>query len=287
MNDRSKTCALATCGSSPNVISLPASAAGPTRSRSPDGRNTALSGRVLAPASPSAPRASSKARPTKDTCGLKCSDSSKNPNLNEFLANRLKQRFGSAGSMEYSQTWKAKVTPAGRQYWAHTASGRRTSGNESTGWPTPNTPSGGPNVKPTATHIGGMDLEGAATLAGWPTPMAGSPGTESYNPAGNTDSSRRTVALTAGWATPTQRDHKDGASTLENTPINGLLGRQVSLSLVPTEKRGALNPEFSLWLMGFPIEWASCGARVTRSSRKSRRSSSLPHPRQAKTLLQV
>lgn len=32
-----------------------------------------------------------------------------------------------------------------------------------------------------------------------------------------------------GWATPTVRDHKDGASTLDNTPINGLLGRQVSL----------------------------------------------------------
>jgi hypothetical protein len=30
---------------------------------------------------------------------------------------------------------------------------------------------------------------------GWPTPMAGSPGTETYNPAGNTDSSRKTVAL--------------------------------------------------------------------------------------------
>lgn len=33
-----------------------------------------------------------------------------------------------------------------------------------------------------------------------------------------------------------------------------------------------LNPAFSLWLMGFGIEWALCAARVTRSSRKSRRS---------------
>lgn len=29
------------------------------------------------------------------------------------------------------------------------------------------------------------------------------------------------------WGTPTARDHKDGASTLENTPVNGLLGREV------------------------------------------------------------
>ena len=39
-------------------------------------------------------------------------------------------------------------------------------------------------------------------VAGWPTPMAGNPGTDTYNPAGNTDSSRKTVALVSGWPTP-------------------------------------------------------------------------------------
>jgi cytochrome c-type biogenesis protein CcmH/NrfG len=29
------------------------------------------------------------------------------------------------------------------------------------------------------------------------------------------------------WMTPTARDHKDGATSLANTPVNGLLGRQV------------------------------------------------------------
>jgi hypothetical protein len=29
-----------------------------------------------------------------------------------------------------------------------------------------------------------------------------------------------------------------------------------------TERRGQLNPKFSLWLMGYPAEWASCGARA-------------------------
>jgi len=56
------------------------------------------------------------------------------------------------------------------------------------------------------------------------------------------------------------------------------LPRQVS-GLIPasstagTESTGAyrLNPSFSLWLMGYPIAWARCAARVTLSSRRSRR----------------
>jgi DNA (cytosine-5)-methyltransferase 1 len=59
------------------------------------------------------------------------------------------------------------------------------------------------------------------------------------------------------------------------------VGGQASLSPAPMEsgdespptKPGSLNPAFSLWLMGYPIEWARCAARVTRSSRKSRQSS--------------
>src|SRR5690554_404952 len=38
------------------------------------------------------------------------------------------------GSMEYSQTWKQRITPGGLKYWAHTASTRRTSGLDCSGW---------------------------------------------------------------------------------------------------------------------------------------------------------
>lgn len=74
------------------------------------------------------------------------------------------------------------------------------------GWPTPRTPTGGAESTERKqelgrTESGAGDLQAAAQLAGWPTPMAGSPGTEDYNPAGNTDSSRKTVAL-VGWNTP-------------------------------------------------------------------------------------
>ena len=121
--------------------------------------------------------------------------------------------------------------------------------------------------------------------AGWPTPVTDECG----------ESSRMTGYLmgkpvppseqykTAGWPTPTARDWKDTRETTQklrdqytqNTEANRptTLGLQASLSPAPTEKRGALNPEFSLWLMGYPTEWARCAERVTRSSRKSRQSS--------------
>ena len=64
------------------------------------------------------------------------------------------------------------------------------------------------------------------TLAGWPTPMAGSPGTENYNPAGNTDSSRKVVEL-VGWNTPRATDgSNDGPNQ-----ANGALSADAAKSL--------------------------------------------------------
>ena len=55
----------------------------------------------------------------------------------------------------------------------------------------------------------GMTLSVSARLAAWPRPMAGSPATETYNEAGNTDSSRKTVEL-VGWTRPTVDDANNG-----------------------------------------------------------------------------
>lgn len=75
--------------------------------------------------------------------------------------------------MEYSETWKEKVTPAGRSYWAHTASGRRTSGNGFTGLPSPNTARRGcefAESKANRPEAGGIDLQTQVQLVGLPTP---------------------------------------------------------------------------------------------------------------------
>ena len=228
-----------------SVTSSPGLQSGATLCASQDGPMTDPSGQAPAPASLSPRRAKEAGLLTSGTCGLTGSTTSntRSREMSLSLASRLRQRTDLLGSTLFTLTWKQRATPSGRSIPALRASGRRTSGNDCTSWPTPNTPSGGPNVKSTATHTGGMDLDGAATLASWPTttsndtrcyseesiqkyakgekvgghnldlnaaaslaswltPMAGTPAQKGYNEAGNTDSSRKTVALVAGWPTP-------------------------------------------------------------------------------------
>jgi hypothetical protein len=243
-------------------ICSPASEAGATRFVSPDGQTIDRAGREAALASPSAPPASSKEPQTSGTYGLKCSASLRSASLQSSLESRLRAALDVNGSPEYALTWKHWDMVSGAPICALRASGRRISDNGFTGWPTPNAipeTRGGLQANPEKAlerrqqgHT--LNLDDAACLA------------------------------PAGWATPTTRDHKDGASTLENVEINSLLGRQVSLSPALTAspdasqptRRASLNLAFSLWLMGYRTEWARCAARVTRLSRKSRQRSSEP-----------
>ena len=101
----------------------------------------------------------------------------------------------------------------------------------------------------------------------WPTPMASDGSKPS---AGN----RRTADLSHAsrmWMTPTARDHKDGATSLANTPVNGLLGRQVLAT--PTaggdscDMPRTLNPLFVEALIGWPIGWTDFASAATEWSR--------------------
>jgi hypothetical protein len=109
-------------------------------------------------------------------------------------------------------------------------------------WATPKTPTGGPEAR-AARGSGGADLEAQA------------------------------------WATPTTRDHKDGADPSARTPTNALLGRQAPRtelagpecsSGTPDSPR-RLNPDFVEWLMGWPRGWTDFAPVATEWSRWSQR----------------
>lgn len=156
-------------------------------------------------------------------------------------------------------------------------SGTRSSGGNRTEllrlWPTPRASANeNRQTKPTPSQAAGQHgMNLATTAAMWPTPMAN----DGCKPsAGN----RRTADLThsAGmWMTPTARDHKDGATSLANTPVNGLLGRQVLVTPMAgsdtSEPRRTLNPLFVEALMGWPTGWTGFASVAMAWSRWLRR----------------
>ena len=242
MSETSGKCGEVTSLDTPKSIYLPELEAGHSLSDSPDGLRINLSGPEAAPASPLASPVKGSPNPTLATSGLSSPASSATASLQSSLENKLRAKLAAYGSPEYELTWKHWDMPSGPPILARRASARRTSGNAYIGWPTPQAHD---------THERGNTM---ADHHHYPHDLPN-------------------AAQMAGWATPTSRDHKDAASDLTNTPVNGLLGRQALISTASTEKRGALNPEFSRWLMGFPPEWGSCAPTAMPSSRRSRQSS--------------
>ena len=286
-------------------ISSPASEDGRSLSGSLGGQKIGKSSREVVPASPSPSRAKLEAWATSGIYGPLFIGSSPSAVLQSALGNRLRARMAATGSPEYAMTWSEKDMPSGPPICALRASGRRTAGKGCTGWPTPRTPSGGPESSERKKELGrqksgGGDLQAAALTAGWASPSArdwkDTPGmaTTGTNPDGSTrsrlDQLPRQAAM-AGWATPNaadSRSHRNQTAKRNKIPPTGIhLGQTLTdqtsgmkqESSFATNKTGQsldgflLNHRFSLWLQGFPVEWASCGERVGRSSRKSRRNS--------------
>jgi hypothetical protein len=297
MSEALLTCGPVTSENTRNAISSPASEDGASPCASPDGPMTDLFGQALAPASHSAQPAAARRPMTNVICGLRGHLSSASADLEQSLVSRLRRRLDGAGSTLFSLTWKRKATPAHRPYFQLAASARRTSDKDCGSWPTARSTDGDKNVRAAAGSLREIerkgdpqDLNQAAHLASWPTPMAGTPAQKGYNEAGNNDSSRRTVVL-ASWATPCVpnggRKPKGGAmSNTGQTPdgkkrqvdnewlaLSVISGPTSNVSPAPMEKPGQLNPDFTRWLMGYSAEHLNCAPMAMPSSRKSRRSS--------------
>ena len=185
------------------AIFSPASPDGTSPCSSPDGE-TERSGPAAAHVSRFRARDSERAMPTNDTSGPLFTALSPSADLQRSLENRLRARMAGNGSPLYVLTWSTWDMPAGVPICRLRASGRRTSDSACGGWPTtkardgifhsPRT-SGRPMEK--STH-----LQTIAQLAGWPSPMAGTPAQHGYNEAGNMDTGQKTVELLSGWPTP-------------------------------------------------------------------------------------
>lgn len=230
-----------------------------------------------------------------------------------FLESRLVARLGSLGSTESPLIWKPKTTPAGRTIYRLAPLTRRISDSASTGaqWPTPTVADvqGGRKSRSGA-RSGELLLNGLAATWSTPRAMEFRETPESFWTRNNKIAANRTKGASgvplavqvaaATWVTPSAWDWKDspGMSTTGINPDGSertrmdMLPRQVagttpSGSSEPTESRGALNPEFVYFLMGFPIEWRLSASRAMQSYRRSPRSSSQPSPKTSKTEVSV
>jgi FAD/FMN-containing dehydrogenase len=216
---------------SASAISSPGSEDGRSPCAGPASKESMGSGLAPVPVSRFRAPAKDRATPTSATFGPLFTDSSPSAALQSSLESRLRLLLAESGSPEFALTWKTWDMLAGQPICALRASAHRTDGRGCTGWPTPN------------------------TLAAWPTPQA--------HDAVGPRTEEQLAAMRA-------RGH--GASNLHETVrlAGGQDAAQYSAAAgFPVAFR--LNPRFSLWLMGYPAAWASCGERATQSCLRSRK----------------
>lgn len=266
-----------------NAISSRASAFGATPCAEPDGPTTNPYGPDLARASLSARQAKELGLLTSGTFGPPFTTSSSLASLQSCLANRLQANTEELGSLLFRLTWKEWVIPSGLRICALRASAPRTSGSAFTGWLTPKLPSGGGQLERTTSGGGLRKLEDQALLVGWPTATTRDWKSGASNLHGQNARPLNEVARLASWPTPlavpdSQASHGQLSGSLRREYQR--IGPIVTGFPAETAKPGQLNPAHSRWLMGLPPEWDACAPTATPSSRKSRKHSSAPTPRQ-------
>ena len=107
-----------------------------------------------------------------------------------------------------------KATPSGRQLWAHTASGRRTSGSACTSWQSPNAGDAKGRTYQYDNHDKSKPrLSNEGMLTGWPTmTVEDAWGGNPENPSGYKEL-RNAVKLAAPWPTPQTHDDRERGNT--------------------------------------------------------------------------
>jgi len=283
-----------------NAISLPALESGVMPSDLQDGPMLDLFGREVVLAPVSQPLEKAKGLQTLVTSGHIGHASSGSAALQQSLENRLLARLDTAGSTLFTLTWKRRRTPLGRRYLERAASGRRTSGNACTSVPTPRKQDDHPtlmghntlNEKGRMVTADGWDyglaLCDTAQLASVATPR--SEDSQCTGAHRGTADTLHSQANLCSVASPSARDYKDspGMSETGVDPDGSIrtrldqLPRQAQLAdsgptatggTPATKSTGQLNPEYSRWLQGLPIEFSNCADTATASFRESRRDS--------------
>ena len=221
--------------SDPKTVTLPAtssqaSEAGPTPSNLLAGIQLEMFGQAPAPANPSpSPQAEPpRASLTSDISGPYGATLSPSAVLQLSLESRLRANLGVTGSLESELTWKHWDMKSGPQICALRASTRRTADKDFTGWPTPDT----------VAIWDGADFETQrlALLA---------------------RRERIRIAVKEGRSTP-----GSGRSMTLQMAAKSVIQLSGTSSTSPSAEpstappsTGALNPAFSRYLMGYPIEW--------------------------------
>ncbi len=235
--DQSLMSAPMTSADSSSATFLPASADGLLPSIGGGIHGTDLFGQDLAPADLSPARVNWNGSLTNGTFGRLGFGSSASESLQSSLENRLRAQLNGSDLCEV--IWRRWDTPWGQRRSRPRARVRTTCATDIGLWPT---------ATATANNAQVRGVGAAAKHANRGTTLAGA----------------------ALWSTASNRDWKDSPGMATERPDGrsrlDQLPRQVFASngdLAPMASSARLNPEFALWLMGYPKEWISCAPSET------------------------